>query len=411
MTSSNTHQTPNAEVKTRAPLYAVIMAGGAGERLWPESRAARPKPFLPLARNGESLIRATYERLDSLVPHENRLVVAGRAFENLARKELPELRRDNLLLEPCGRDTAPCVAWAAFEIARRDPDAVMIVLPSDHVVHPVENFRSALARAVELVHDDPTRLVALGIRPRETSTAFGYIERGEKIGNAPNAFRVREFEEKPNVKKVAEGKKPSKLLAKYAPAFQENPDPDVARKFLESQDYLWNAGVFVWRAATILKLIRSFEPELAETVESFEKLAARDSQWRDSREFDALFARAKKISIDYAVLERATNVAVVATDDFEWNDLGSFNALAEIATEQRDERGNLCQGARLVATDASGVHVRASGRGKKLVVVSGLDNLLVVETEDALLVARKGDASALKKIVEQIRAQGLDEFL
>ena len=370
----------------RSNLYAVVMAGGAGLRLWPESRAARPKPFLPLGRDGASLLRTTYDRFSGLVAPENRLVVAGRSFEDLTRRELPDAPRCNLLLEPVGRDTALCVAWSSFEIARRDQDAIIITSPSDHAVEPSDRFRDALRRAVELVREDETRIVTLGIAPTAPSSAFGYIERGEPLDAQRDAF--------------------------LALSFREKPDVETARGYLATGNYLWNAGIFVWRASTILALIRRFEPSLAETLDAFEALAAHDPNWRDSQSFADAFASAKRVSIDRAVLERAPNVVVVQADQFAWNDLGSFDALEQVAVEQPDGSDNLSVGAPLVALNSTGVRARVCTRsGRKLVAVVGLDDLLVVDTPDALLVAKRGDADALKELAALIRKQGYEEFL
>lgn len=382
----------NAPDAGTSGIYAVIMAGGAGTRLWPESRQARPKPFLPLAPDGRSLIAATSERLDGLVPEENRFVVAGRRFADLVAQTLPNLRADRILLEPLGRNTAPCVAWAALEIARLDPDATIVVLPSDHWIAPDDAFRRALADAVRLVEEDPDRLATLGVAPTAPSSAYGYIERDAEIPGRPGAFNVARFCEKP--------------------------DPERARSYLATQRFFWNAGIFVWKARRILELIERFEPELAATLAVLRKrvdaCGAAGTNTSDDPEFADAFRAAKSVSIDYAVLERASNVVVLAADAFRWDDVGSYAALERLGAPSAAEitvvdgsNGGSNGGANYVRiADAHG-----KAPAKKLVAFGRVDNLLVVDTPDALMIARKDDDDAIKEIVETLRARGLDEYL
>ena len=379
------------------PVFPVIMAGGPGSRLWPESRKNRPKPFLPLLQEGRSLIRATLDRIGNLAPDDRRFIVAGRDFEALVREQAPELDPDKILLEPEGRDTAPCVAWAAMEAQRIDPDAVLLVLPSDHLIEPDDAFRNAVRRAVKLVEKDNDALVALGVEPKFPATCYGYVERDEKPLDGERAFRARKFREKPDLK--------------------------TAREFCDNGNFYWNAGIFVWKANRYLDLLRRFEPELGATLDVMRERIKliRDQRKRpeDDRSFVDAFRNAKKISIDYAILERAENVLVLPVDNFSWNDIGSFNALEEFERERRqaDTNGNLAVGASLVAVNAKDNCVRVlknkndAFSKKKLVAFVGVDDLLVVETDDAILVANKKDDQALKNLVKKIKLEGLDEFL
>jgi mannose-1-phosphate guanylyltransferase len=379
------------------------MAGGSGTRLWPESRRDRPKPFLPLLPDGRSTIAATFSRLDGLVPPERRFVVAGRSFASLVADALPELEPRRTLLEPCGRDTAPCVAWAALEAMQIDENATLIVLPSDHLVRPDAAFQATLAQAVRLVEEDETRLVALGVVPTEPSSAYGYIEIDEALSaDVPDAYAVRRFREKPDV--------------------------ETARQFLESGRFFWNAGVFVWKARRILELIRRFEPELGASFDRIAPLvadaAANERSTADDPTFVREFSNAKRISIDYAVLERAPNVAVLRAP-FDWDDLGSFAALERTfaASETSDSQafndadGNVATGADLLAENARGSFVRVlttaetPSKRRKLVALVDVDDLLVVETDDALLVAKKGNDAALRRLVERLKADGRDAYL
>lgn len=382
------------------------MAGGSGTRLWPESRAKRPKPFLPLLPDGRSTLAATFARLDGLVPPERRFVVAGRSFAPLVADALPELEPRRTLLEPCGRDTAPCVAWAALEASQVDENATLIVLPSDHLVAPDATFRAALAEAVRLVDEDETRLVTLGVVPTEPSSAYGYIEIDEALSaDRPDAYVVRRFREKPDV--------------------------ETARQFLASGRYFWNAGIFVWKARRILELIARFEPELGATFARIAPLVADAAQGGRSTADDPTFVRefsdAKRISIDYAVLERASNVVVLRAP-FDWDDLGSFAALertlaasktsqAQVSQAFIDVDGNVATGAELIAENARRSFVRVlsspetPSKRRKLVALVDVDDLLVVETDDALLVAKKGNDAALRRLVERLKRDGRDAYL
>ena len=384
-------------------VCAVAMAGGSGTRLWPESRRDRPKPFLPLLPDGRSTIAATFARLDGLVPPERRFVVAGRSFASLVADALPELDSRRTLLEPCGRDVAPCVAWAALEALQVDENATLIVLPSDHLVRPDAAFRETLAQAVRLVEEDETRLVTLGVVPTEPSSAYGYIEIDAPLNaDLPDAYAVRQFREKPDV--------------------------ETARRFLESGRFFWNAGIFVWKARRILELIARFEPELGATFARIAPLVADAAKTgrltADDPTFVREFSNAKRISIDYAVLERASNVVVLRAP-FDWDDLGSFAALERTvaAPEASDSQtfnnadGNVATGADLVAENARGSFVRVltspegTSKRRKLVALVDVDDLLVVETDDALLVAKKGNDAALRRLVERLKSDGRDAYL
>ncbi|MBR4834638.1 MAG: mannose-1-phosphate guanylyltransferase [Thermoguttaceae bacterium] len=398
-------------------VCAVVMAGGSGTRLWPESRRNRPKPFLPLLPDGRSTLAATFARLDGLVPPERRFVVAGRSFASLVAEALPTLETSRTLLEPCGRDVAPCVAWAALEALQVDENATLIVLPSDHLVAPDEAFRATLAQAVRLVEEDETRLVTLGVVPTEPSSAYGYVEVDAPLASLANN----------DVAGVCD--------AYSVASFREKPDLETARRFLATGRYFWNAGIFVWKARRILELIRRFEPELGATFDRVAPLvadaAANGRSTADDPTFVREFSNAKRISIDYAVLERASNVVVLRAP-FAWDDLGSFAALERTfdasQTENsqlfKDDSGNVATGAELVVENARRSFVRvlstpnaADGAAKsptkrrKIVALVDVDDLLVVETDDALLVAKKGNDAALRRLVERLKNDGLDAYL
>ncbi len=378
-------------------LFAVLMAGGPGARLWPESRRKRPKPFLPLTPSGRSLFRATLDRLDGLVPVENRFVVAGRDLEKILFEEAPETPRNRALLEPVGRDTALCVAWGALEALRLHPDPTLVVLPSDHLIEPDEAFRQTIRRAKRLVDADPKRLVTLGVVPREPSNAYGYVERGEKLGDEEaNAYEVVSFREKPDV--------------------------ETAKRFLLSGRFFWNAGVFVWKARRIIELIGQYEPELGasirelgEAIDEAKRLGLRSDE---STRFQRVYANAKRISIDYAALERAPCVVTLSTDDFLWNDVGSFAALEKITKEYEDVASNAALGAEIVAENARNNYARivdstkkTSTKDKKTIAFVDVEDLLVVDVGDVLLIAKKGNDASIKKMVERLKSEGKENLL
>jgi len=387
----------NPNSRSSRSLFAVLMAGGPGARLWPESRRRRPKPFLPLTPNGRSLFRATLDRLDGLVPVENRLVVAGRDLEKLLFEEAPETPKSRALLEPVGRDTALCIAWSALEALRLCPDPTLVVLPSDHLITPDEAFRRTIRRAARLVDDDPTRLVTLGVAPREPSSAYGYIERGEELNDADSkAYKVASFREKPDVEK--------------------------AKCFLLSGRFLWNAGVFVWKARRILELISQYETELDATIKELDQ--AIDEAKRlglrsdESPRFQRAFADAKRVSIDYAVLERAPNVVVLSTDEFLWDDVGSFAALEKTTRGNDFVSSNVVFGAEFVPLNARNNYVRvvnpsrnSQEKPKKTIALVDVDDLLVVDVGDVLLIAKKGNDDSLKKMVERLKNEGKENLL
>ncbi|MFM7291340.1 MAG: mannose-1-phosphate guanylyltransferase, partial [Planctomycetia bacterium] len=284
-------------------LHAIVMAGGSGTRFWPASRSALPKQLLPLAGE-KTLLEDTVERLEGLVPPDRVLVVtAGRLLETV-RRQLPQVPDAGLVGEPCKRDTAPCIGLAALLVSRHDPDAIMAVMPSDHVIRPAESFRAAIRQAVTLVEQSPGRLVTFGIKPTYPAECFGYIQQGARI-------------EGPAAAPVHAGA-PVHAPVHAVAQFREKPPAAVAQEYLAAGNYLWNGGIFVWKAATILAALAERQPECLAHLERI--AAAWDGPDRD-RVFAEEFAAIKGISIDYAVLEHAPDVAVIEAP-FGWDDLG-----------------------------------------------------------------------------------------
>jgi len=350
-------------------LYAVIMAGGAGTRFWPASRRARPKQYLAVA-GGESLIEETAARLEGLVPRENVLVVTAGAQAPLVRECLPSLPARNVLVEPAGRNTAACVALAAFEIARRDPEAVQCVLPADHVIRPARRFRRSLAAAVAEARR-AHGLVTLGIVPDHAATGYGYIEQGAKIAEH-DGIGVHAVER-----------------------FVEKPDAQRAREFVASGRFRWNAGIFVWETGAILAAVREHAPAIHAVLERATTPA----------ELERAYRELPSVPVDVAVMEKASNRSVLPIDYF-WSDVGSWASLAEVL--EADADGN-CKsgGGELVAEGARGCVVYGEGG---LTALIGVEDLVVVRAGDTTLVCPKDRAQDVRCIIARLEQHG-ERFL
>jgi mannose-1-phosphate guanylyltransferase len=354
-------------------LHAVIMAGGSGTRFWPESRADRPKQLLALTGQ-RTMIQQTVERLGAAIPAERVLVVTAARLVSAMREQLPELPAAAILGEPCKRDTAPCIGLAAFLLSRRDPDATMIVMPSDHAIEPVAAFQAAIQQAAALVDADPQQIVTFGIRPTYPAEGFGYIERAETIG--PGVYRVARFREKP-------------------PA-------TVAEQYLKAGTFYWNSGIFVWKAATILVALQKHQPEMHGHLQTIAAAAGRpDFQSVFEREFTAI----RGVSIDYAVMEKAEKVAVIEAP-FVWDDVGSWDAISR--RRGVDAEGNTIAGKHL-GLHTSNCIIRSDD--EHLVVTLGLKDCIVVHTPDATLVADRRDEESIRKIVKLLEERGWTQYL
>ena len=357
-----------------APLFAVVMAGGAGTRFWPLSRRSRPKQLLPFA-HGRSLLAAAVERLAPLVAPERTLVVTSAEVAEAVRAELPGLPGANVLAEPEGRDTAACVGWVAWRLARTAPGAVMVVVPADHLIPDGSALRSALAAAAATAFARGG-LVTLAVRPTRPETGFGYLEVGEVAG-AAGAHQVRS---------VAR--------------FVEKPDRAAAEAFLAAGTFRWNSGMFAWRVAAIVDAIRTHLPALAAGLD--ELMDAADG----IGEAEALrrhYPRLQRVSVDFGVMEKASPVWAVEVD-FAWSDVGSWAGLAETlpASEGGAALGDV------LALDCERALLVSDG---PLVAAVGLHDLVVVATRDAVLVVPRDDVQRVKELVETLRARGRDELL
>ena len=359
-------------------LHAVIMAGGSGTRFWPASRALNPKQLLNLA--GErSMIQATVDRLDGLVKPEHTLIVTNERLVEPIHAQLPALPESSFIGEPFKRDTAPCIGIAAAWVLHHDPDALMAVMPADHVIPSRESFQSAIQHAVKLIEDDPARIVTFGIKPTYPAEIFGYVEReGSNLSNdgGPPTYAVNQFREKPNAKLAAE--------------------------FLASGTFYWNSGIFLWKAQTILDALEKYAPEMFARIKTISDAIGKpdfDEVFR--REFEAIQGK----SIDFAVMEHYRPIVVVEAP-FDWDDVGNWPALERL--NGTDDDGNTILGKHLgVAT--RGTLVRSVK--DHLVVTVGLEDMIVVHTGDATLVAKKSDEEKIRQVVQELERREWREFL
>lgn len=347
--------------------YVVIMAGGAGTRLWPLSRQGMPKQLLHLV-DDTSLLRISYERVAGAVPDARILVCAGDAYLDVVARELPELPAENLLGEPVGRDSLNAVAWSAATLVRRDPDAVVAVLTADHIIRPVDAFQRALDQAFTAAERDPSALVTFGVVPTAPHTGFGYLHVGDPVAGLPDTYAVREFREKP--------------------------DLATAQAYVDSGEYWWNSGMFVWRAQTLLDQLAVLQPDtlagVTEVAERPERLAA-------------VYPTLPKRSVDFAVMEpvsqgRASAHVVAVRLPVEWHDVGGFPALAP-HLPQAD--GNAVEGP-VVALDSEGNLLVNRGPDGSLLAVVGLRDTVVVRSGDVVLVCPMGSAEQIKQLVARV---------
>jgi len=368
-------------------LHAVIMAGGSGTRFWPASRADWPKQLLAFV-GSRTMIQATVDRMAGLVPGERTWVLTNRRLTGAIAEQLPQVGPEQILSEPCKRDTAPCIGLAALEIVRHDPAAVMAVMPADHVIRPEPALAKTIEFAARFVAEDPERIVTFGIKPTYAAQSFGYIERGAPLAAAtatePAVYRVAQFREKPKA--------------------------EVAQQYLDRGNCYWNSGIFVWRAQTILDALSRYQPEM---MVHLNRIAAA----RDQPDYQAVlereFAAIRPISIDYAVMEKALGAdakpagkVVVVEVPFEWDDVGSWQAIGRL--NAADKQGNVIQG-RHVGLATTNTIVRTDD--KHLVVTMGIKDCIVVHTPESTLVANKHDEESIRELIKLIEERGWHEYL
>lgn len=352
--------------------YCIIMAGGVGSRFWPVSRTSRPKQFLDIMGTGRSFIRHTFDRFAPIVPAENFLVVTNSVYRDLVLEHIPELRPEQVLCEPIGRNTAPCIAYAAFRLKALDPAAQMIITPADHFIADEELFRADICRCTEFVRERDV-LMTIGIRPTRPDTGYGYIQ----AGGGERINKVKTFTEKPKL--------------------------DLAEAFVASGDFFWNSGIFIWRVESILRALGEHLPEL------YQMFAAEERYFDTPREAEAIgriYPVCRSISIDFGVMEKASNVYVHCSD-FGWSDVGTWGSL--YLCSQHDDNGNVPPAGPFIGCDSRNCIVKAPAG--KTVVLDGLEDYIVVDTDDALMVCRKSEEQNIKRFIEEMKFRKLDKYL
>ena len=343
--------------------YCVIMAGGIGSRFWPLSRTEKPKQFVDILGVGRTFIQMTFDRFAPFIPKENFVVVTGEVYKDLVLEQLPELTEEQVLLEPARRNTAPCLAYAAYKLKKKNSDAVMVVTPADHLILDTATFSEVMQEGLRHAEDND-HLLTIGITPSFPSTGYGYIE----VENTEATFS-----------KVTE--------------FKEKPDYETAVEFIESGDYRWNSGMFVWSVKAIDAALRANLPTVSELFRSVEQHYYTPDEQKNVNE---VYLRSESISIDYGIMEKADNV-YVRSADFGWSDLGTWTSLYE--QSQKDERDNVFSGDDILATDTTNCLVKQLNDGKR-VVVDGVRDLLVVDTEDVLLICDRTDEDQVKRVID-----------
>lgn len=361
-------------MNTTSHRYCVIMCGGIGSRFWPYSRTDLPKQFIDFFGTGRSLLQMSYDRVLSLVPKENILLLTNASYRDLILEQLPDITESQLLLEPARRNTAPCIAWAAYHIAARDPEATILVTPSDHFITREIEFVNSINKGFDFVekHD---ALLTLGIHPTRPETGYGYIQTGEPV--EPGFLKVKTFTEKP--------------------------DLELAKVFLESGEFFWNSGIFLWKASKIVSALREYAPDVSMV---FDRGASVFGTPEEDEYIEHNFSSCMSISIDFAVMEKSPDVYVECVD-FGWSDLGTWSALYDNSPRNRD--GNVTQNCNILSYNSSG-NIFAV-RGEKLVVVSHLKDYIVADAGDVLLVCPLSEEQKIKQMVNDARTHFGDKYL
>lgn len=354
--------------------YCVIMCGGIGSRFWPYSRTDMPKQFLDLFGTGRSLLQMSFDRILPLVPKENVLVVTNRRYVNLVKEQLPEIDDSRILLEPDRRNTAPCIAWAAYHIAALDPEATMIVTPSDHLITRDSIFENCVDRGFEFIKDRDV-LLTLGINPTRPETGYGYIQIGREL--EPGLLKVKTFTEKPN--------------------------RELAQVFIDTGEFFWNAGIFLWSVKAIKKALHRYAPDLACVFDRGEDSFGTPAE----NEFiEGNFSGCPSISIDFAVMEKADNVYVECVN-FGWSDLGTWGSLYD--NSRKDTHRNVSVATNVMSYNSSG-NIFMAPEGK-LVVVSGMHDWIVADAGDVLLICPKSDEQQIKVMLTDVQISHDDKYL
>lgn len=355
------------------------MAGGVGSRFWPISRTDKPKQFLDILGTGKSFIRHTYERFAKMIPAENFLVVTNSKYRELVLEHIPEIGAHQVLAEPVGRNTAPCIAYAAWRLnaVDEDPDASMVVTPADHLILDEEEFRRVIAEGFDFIQSRDDAMMTIGIRPNRPDTGYGYIqvENGPLSGHG-HIHKVKTFTEKPNL--------------------------EVAKVFVESGEFYWNSGIFIWKISTIMNALQEFLPDMQQ---NFASISPHYNTPAEERHIAAIYPECRNISIDFGVMEHARNV-YVRCSDFGWSDIGTWGSLYQHSN--KDENGNVLTPNTLAYNTRNCIIMSVPGR---IAVVEGLEDFIVVQSEDALMICPRTQEQEVKKFIDDIKFKLGDKYI
>ncbi len=356
--------------------YVAIMAGGIGSRFWPKSRVSYPKQFLDVLNTGKTLIQQTFDRFVAFMPVENIFIVTSEEYVAIVCEQLPNLPYQNIVAEPSRKNTAPCIAYISFKIQQINSKARIIIAPADHLILDNPGFIDTCQKAIDFVEESEA-LVTLGIKPTYPNTGYGYIQyqAGSKAG--VNVFKVKTFTEKPTI--------------------------DLAKTFIESGDFLWNAGIFIWKVEVILKSFETLQPEMFELFLN-EKDHLNTPQEKEA--IDRIYPQCSSISIDYAIMEGATNVFVIPSS-FGWSDLGTWTSAYD--NLEKDYLGNAVAGDKIMVIDSKQCMISAPHN--KLMVLQGLEDFIVVDTKDALLICKKEKEQEIKEYVAEVKRNFGESFM
>ncbi|MFZ2538010.1 MAG: mannose-1-phosphate guanylyltransferase [Oscillospiraceae bacterium] len=355
---------------------AVIMAGGRGERFWPKSRKNMPKQFLSLTNDGKTMIQLTVERILPLVNIEDVYIVTNKDYKDLVMEQLPQIPKENILCEPVGRNTAPCIGLGAIHIMKKYEDALMIVLPSDHLIKYNKMFLTTLQDACDVAMDNEN-LVTIGITPTYPETGYGYIkfDQNAQEEESYRAYKVDKFVEKPN--------------------------SELAKEYISSENYLWNSGMFVWKTSSIMNKIKNLLPSMFDGLTKIQQAIGTAQQ---DTVLDQEFKEFKSESIDYGIMERSEDIYILP-GTFGWDDVGSWLAVERINSS--DEFGNIVDG-NIITVNTKNCIIRGH---KKLIATVGLKDLIIIDTEDATLIAEKSEAADIKKVLENLKICNRNEYI
>ena len=355
--------------------YVLILAGGIGTRLWPKSKQALPKQFLDILHVGKTFLQATYERYTSFIPKENIYVITNKDYLSIVKEQLPVLDAENILSEPSRKNTAPCVAYISFKLLHKNPNANIIVSPSDQIILDKQGFEIAAQKALNF-SDKKNAFVTLGIKPLYPNTNYGYIQR-EQYEIEPQIFKVKTFTEKPPL--------------------------EMAQTFIDSGDFLWNTGLFVWKASEILKEFEMFQPEMYEAFADAKDLFDQD---RESEVLESVYGLCTNLSLDLAIMEKSENVYIVPCE-FGWSDLGTWNNIYD--NQEKDYLGSALSGDRILNIDSTESIINVSDN--KLVVIQGLDNHIVIDTDEVLLICKRDNEKDMKEYMTEVRKKYGEKFM